>query len=273
MATTIAVLVALFTRRRRDRWSLALHPASREFAGITFLYGLWRIARDLPLTQDAGALQRALDIWHLEQWLHMPSELSLQRFVLDHEQLARAMNLYYATVHVPALLVFLVWLWVRHRDHYPHWRNGLVVTTAGCLIIRYWRVAPPRFLPELGFVDLSTRFGYSMYGAYGTGVSDQMAAMPSIHCGWAAVVGLGIWKLAPRRVRWIGPLHLVLTFVVVSATGNHWWLDGIVAVAILLVALGVDTLLRSRFGQERSSANPEVTPLDQPRPAPLSATR
>lgn len=235
---------------------MAAHAAAREFGGVAFLYGLWRIARTLPLTRDEGAIERARDIWHLERWLHLPSELSLQHIVLRHDWLARFMNTYYATVHVPALLLFLVWLWVRHRDEYPHWRNGLVATTAGCLVIRYVRVAPPRFLPDLGFVDLSTRYGFDVYGPNGTGVSDQMAAMPSIHCGWAAVVGLAIWQLAPKRVRWIGPLHLVLTFVVVAATGNHWWLDGVVAVAILLVSLRVDTWVRERWlrGSDRAAA-------------------
>jgi len=265
VTAAIAVALALVTRpgtgRRRAaarpdeapgarRWwarvRAALHPAARELAGVAALYGLWRIARELPLTRDEGAIERGRAIWDLQQRLHLPSELALQRVVLDHDALARFMNAYYAIVHVPALLAFLAWLWVRHRDAYPHWRNGLVVTTAGCLVIRYVRVAPPRYLPDLGFVDLATRYGLSVYGPNGTGVSDQMAAMPSIHCGWAAVVGFGIWRLAPRGWRWIGPAHLVLTFVVVAATGNHWWLDGIVAVAILAPTLVVDAHLRRR---------------------------
>lgn len=272
LATVIAVLMAVATRRRSDRVSTAVAPAAREFAGVAFLYGLWRIARDLPLTRDEGAIERARDIWDLQRWLHLPSELSLQRFVLRHEVLAEFMNAYYAIVHVPALIAFLVWLWVRHRDAYPHWRNGLVATTAGCLIVRYVRVAPPRFLPDLGFVDLSLRYGLSVYGPVGTGVSDQMAAMPSIHCGWAAVVGLGIWRLAPRGIRWIGPLHLVLTFVVVAATGNHWWLDGIVALAMLGAALVVDARWRRRRERPVDGSGPAVTGATDPAEVPDGAT-
>src|SRR5699024_2592194 len=165
------------TRRRTDRLSTHLGPAAREFAGVAFLYGLWRIARDLPLTRDAGAIERARDIWEMERWLHLPSELSLQRFVLRHETMAEFVNAYYAIVHVPALIACLVWLWVRHRDAYPHWRNGLVATTAGCLLVRYVRVAPPRFLPDLGFVDLSLRYGMSVYGPVGRGVWRQVAGI------------------------------------------------------------------------------------------------
>jgi hypothetical protein len=212
---------------------------------VSFLYGLWRIARELPLDQEEGAIERAQWIWDVQQRLHFPSELALQRWFLDRDALAQAANTYYAVVHVPALIAFLVWVWVRHREAYPHLRTGLVGLTAACLVIRYLRVAPPRFLPELGFVDLSTRYGLSVYGPVGTGVSDQFAAMPSIHCGWAAVVGLGVWRLAPKGWRWIGPIHVVLTFVVVAATGNHWWLDGIVAVAILAVVLAIDGKVRT----------------------------
>ena len=42
-----------------------------------------------------------------------------------------------------ALIAFLVWMFFRHRDQYPHWRNGLALVTAGCLVIRFVRVAPP----------------------------------------------------------------------------------------------------------------------------------
>ena len=63
---------------------------------------------------------------------------------------------------------------------------------------------------------------------------DQLSAMPSIHVGWAVLVGYYVWRVSPSWWRIIGPLHAVITCVVVVATGNHWWLDGIVAVAILV---------------------------------------
>jgi hypothetical protein len=108
------------------------------------------------------------------------------------------------------------------------------------VVIRFVRVAPPRFLPDLGYIDLATRYGWSVYGPVGTGVSDQFAAMPSIHVGWAALVSFGIVAVSTSRWRWLFMLHLVLTMLVVSATGNHWWLDGIVAIVLLLVAFAMD---------------------------------
>jgi hypothetical protein len=224
----------------------ALQPAAREFALIAGLYAVWRLARKLPVTHEAGALDRARDIDRFQQWLHLPTEIAMQHFVVAHDALARFVNAYYAIVHVPALIAFMVWAFVRHRDRYPHWRNGLVAVTAGCLVIRFLRVAPPRFIDELGFVDLSSRFGLGVYGDVGTGVSDQFAAMPSIHVGWAAVVALGAFAISSSPWRWIVLMHLPVTVFVVAATGHHWWLDGVVAVALLAGGLMLDSALRRR---------------------------
>ncbi len=177
----------------------------------------------------------------------MPSELSLQHFVMRHDWLGRFTTSYYATVHVPALILFMIWLYVRYREEYPHWRNGLVIITACCLVIRFVRVAPPRLTPGLGYIDLASGFGFDVYGPVGTGVSDQFAAMPSIHVAWAAVVALGIVVVSTSWLRWVFGLHLVVTMLVVSASGNHWWMDGIVAIGLLLGGLALDTRFRQRI--------------------------
>jgi hypothetical protein len=249
-AATAAVLSLLawwaLSRLPRTRAGEAVQPAFREFALVAGLYAVWRLARQLPITHEAGAIDRARDIDHLEHVLRLPTEIGVQHFVVAHDWLARFVNGYYAIVHVPALLVFLVWAFWRHRDRYPHWRNGLVAVTAGCLAIRFIRVAPPRFVDELGFVDLSSRFGLGVYGDVGTGVSDQFAAMPSIHVGWAAVVALGTFAMTTSPVRWIVLMHLPVTVFVVAATGHHWWLDGVVAVLLLAGGLALDAALRRR---------------------------
>ena len=249
IASGISIVIAsCFTRMpstpRRD----FMVAFCREFSLVAFLYTLWRLAMVLPLDQPVGAISRARNINSLQENLFLPSELSLQRFVMQYEWLARATNFYYAVVHVPATVAFLVWLFTRHRDKYPQWRNALAMLTAACLVIRYVRVAPPRFLPDLGYVDLATRYGLSVYGPVGTGVSDQFAAMPSIHVGWAALVSFGIVAASTSKWRLIFVTHIVITMLAVSATGNHWWLDGIAAIAIVGAALRIDTWLRRRLG-------------------------
>jgi hypothetical protein len=231
----------------------AAGSAFTELALIATLYAIWRVARALPLATTSGAVTRGRQVDHLERILRMPSELGLQHFVLDHQWLGRFLNVYYATVHVPATIMFMVWLYVRHRDAYPHWRNGLAISTAFCLVIRFVRVAPPR-LSDLGYIDVATVFGLSVYGPMGTGVSDQLAAMPSIHVGWAALVSFGIVSCSTSRWRWWGLSHLVLTMLAVSATGNHWWLDGVVAIGLLVLSLWIDSAVR-RWWRRRAGVS------------------
>lgn len=266
VAALISILVWLGLRTLRPAripgQTTHLEPLALEFAFVASLYAVWRLARMLPLATTTGAMGRGRDIAELEQAMHLPSELSLEQFVLRHDWLAQATTWYYATVHVPALLVFLVWLFFRHRDQYPHWRTGLVLCTAGCLVIRFVRVAPPRFFPDLGYQDLARHYGFSVYGPdVQRGVSDQFAAMPSIHVGWAAVVSFGIVVASTSVWRWIFLPHVVITMLVVAASANHWWLDGIVAIVLLLAGLAADSIARRYRARRRTpaiGAQPEV---------------
>ena len=281
-AAVVAVLCGLtavvLRRQRPTQLREAIMLAAHELALVASLYSVWRLARVLPLAHDEGAIDRARQIVRFQNTLHMPTELSLQHFVLRHDWLARFSNYYYAIAHVPALIAFLVWLFVRDRERYPRWRNALAITTGFCVIIRFIRVAPPRFLADLGYIDLSSHYGLSLYGPVGTGVSDQFAAMPSIHVGWAALVSFGIVAVSTSRWRWLFLLHLALTMFVVSATGNHWWMDGIVAIVLLGIALAIDTgvrrLARSKrmtAADDSAGAEPESESADPHRAIPEGA--
>lgn len=259
-------VISLATRSSSRRQLQVVSAFCQETALISFLYMLWRLARVLPLVQEEGAYERGRQIYRLQRTLHLPSELAMEHWAMAHDWVAQATVTYYATMHVPSLLLFLLWVWVRHRDVYPRWRNTLAITTGFCLFIRFVRVAPPRLLPEYGFVDLPAQLGHDIYGPLGTGASDQFAAMPSIHIAWAAIVGIGIFALARPRWRWIGPLHLVLTFWAVMATANHWWMDGLVAMALVGVAWCIDSVVRSLVAKRRA---PEAGPgaLSEPEEA------
>lgn len=274
-AAVVAAICGLATimlrRSRPTRAGAVAMSAAQELTLMASLYSVWRLARVLPLAQPAGAINRARQINRLQHTFHLPSELSLQHFVLHHSWLARSVNAYYAVAHVPALIAFLVWLFVRHRDHYSQWRNALAILTAFCVVIRFVRVAPPRFLPDLGYIDLATRYGLSVYGPVGTGVSDQFAAMPSIHVGWAALVSFGVVAVSTSRWRWLFLLHFVLTMLVVSATGNHWWLDGIVAIVLLAIAIAIDHGARRLAGSWRIKRSLDATTLGGGEPVPVGS--
>lgn len=239
IACLIGVLVV--QRLAPGRWSDVAERACSELGIIAALYSVWRTARQLPLEQTSGAVDRARRIVEVQEWLGVPSELSLQELFLRWDSLGYAASLYYGGAHVPFLIAFLVWLFIRHPEAFGRWRNALALTTAGCLFIRFVRVAPPRFLPDLGYIDLPAEYGLSVYGEVGTGVSQQFAAMPSIHVAWAAVVSFGVVGASQRPWRWVALAHVVLTVLVVAGTGHHWWADGAVALVLLAIGLAVET--------------------------------
>jgi len=231
----------LVLRRQRQTAAIAhVAQAATEFTIIAALYSVWRMARKLPLVQAEGALDRGRSIAEWQERFFLPSELTLQEFLIDNAWLGRLSSLYYAGLHVPALWVFLVWLFWRQRHAFGRWRNALAIVTAFCLFIRFIRVAPPRFLPELGFIDLPATYNLSPYGAIGTGVSQQFAAMPSIHVAWAAIVSIGVVAASTSKWRWLAMAHLIITVLVVAGTGHHWWADGLIIAPLLVLALAMD---------------------------------
>lgn len=265
-AAVVLIVLSLALRRVDRREARVVAAFAQEVALVSFLYMLWRLARQLPLLHEDGAIERGEWIYDFQKAIHLPSELSMERWLVQHQWFAELTVNYYATVHVPGLLCFLVWLWVRHRDQYPRWRNALAITTGFCLFIRFIRVSPPRLTPGHGFWDLSAQMGRDIYGPVGTGASDQFAAMPSIHIAWATIVAFGIWHCAQSKWRIIGPLHLVFTFWAVMATANHWWLDGLVAVALVVLALLIDDGARKLAAAWRARRPPPPGQLAGPDP-------
>lgn len=93
-------------------------------------------------------------------------------------------------------------------------------------------------MPATGLIDTAARFGPAVYGAPETDtVSNQYAAMPSLHIGWAAVIAVGLVLTSRARWRWLWLLHPVTTFAVVVATANHYWMDGVVVLMLLAVTV------------------------------------
>ena len=219
-------------RLGRDGWLNAAAFAT-EAALVAALYSVWQLINTYTQTAVTGASDRALWIWKLERTLRLPNELSVQRIVLGHRLVVEASNAFYAIVHVPALGIFLVWMFARHRDRYPQYRNILALLTFVSLLIHMIPVAPPRLLPGTGFVDTGLLYHQSVYGPVGTGVSDQLSAMPSLHLAWACLIALAVIHVGRGRRRWLILLHPALTMIVVVVTGNHFWLDGIAAAGLL----------------------------------------
>lgn len=235
----------------------------REVAMILALYALWQLAAELSVTGTAGAFGRAEWIRTFEADLHLPSEAGLQQLVLGHPVLVQAANIYYAGVHFPLTFLFLFWIFVRHRDRFRPVRSVLAVTTLCCLLVQLMPVAPPRMMP--GIVDTGLLYGQSVYGS-GIG-ADELSAMPSVHMAWAVVVGYYTWRIARGRWRILGPVHTMLTLIVVVVTGNHWLLDCLAAAVIVVISAWVVTGVRTAWRRWRGTAIPgdrEERPADAP---------
>jgi len=241
-AALAAVGLGLRPRTGRAR---VVGAVAREAALVLALYAVWRFVMRLRSTELTDGLANGRTVWDVERAFHIGNEAAIEHWVLGYPWLMRAANVFYATVHVPALICFLVWLFALHRDRYPRLRNTVAAVTGICLLLHFIPVAPPRMYPELGFVDAARAYGQSVYGPVGQGISNQVSALPSLHAAWAFIVALGVLTVSTSRWRWWILAHPVLTMLVIVATANHWWLDGIAAGAVLLVVVALQSWLAS----------------------------
>jgi len=276
------VVIGLFARPqgRGPRFAMSF---ARETAVVLGLYALWQYAGTLALLHVDGAINRGHWIYDFEHRWHLPSELTVQHAVLHSSTLVQALNVFYATMHFPGMIAFLIWMFVRHRDRYPQVRNTMVLVTAAALAIQLVPVAPPRLTPGLGFVDTPMLYGQSVYARVGAPGPDQLSALPSVHVAWALLVALGVVVFAKSRWRWLIVAHPFLTILAVVATANHWWLDGIVAAQLIGLAIVVERLLHAGLVKLRTRAGiaPPITlepphrewqPTGEAAPEPAEAT-
>ncbi|MER5638631.1 phosphatase PAP2 family protein [Kitasatospora sp. NPDC002227] len=227
---------AYAARRVRHRYARPAAAVLREAGILLVLFTLWQLVGHLSVMSTDHALDRADWIHRTELKLGFPDEAAWQRAVEPHRWVVTASNYFYATMHFGVMLALLAWVFARRRASYRWLRNSVVLTTAACLTVQFVPVAPPRMLPGNGFVDLAAEYGQSVYGGAVAGVvPDQLSAMPSVHVAWAVIVAVAVVRIAVTPWRWLVVLHPLATVFVVVVTANHFWADGLVAVALLLV--------------------------------------
>ncbi|MFG2510660.1 phosphatase PAP2 family protein [Streptomyces sp. NPDC048584] len=221
------------------RAAAARPPLVRELLLVTALFLVYKLGRRLASGHTAAAFRNGHEVWDLERALRLPGEGAVQSLLLRGDGLAHAANVYYAAVHFPATVAFLVWLYLRRPVHYVWARRVLATVTAAALVLHLaFPLAPPRMLAVTGLVDTARVYGPSVYGPPATdGLSNQFAAMPSLHFGWALMVAVGL--IVTTRARWRGLwlAHPLLTLLVIVGTANHFWLDAVVATVLLGAAL------------------------------------
>jgi hypothetical protein len=238
---SVLVAASALLRLIKRRWAQYVSAGAWEASLICLLFASWQYVGGLARTHVDGGISHGYAVWHVERAWHLPSEVSVQHLITGHPWLIHVSDWYYGGAHLNSMWMFLVWLFVRHRDKYARWRNVVVLSTGMCLALELIPVAPPRFLTDgTGIVDLPLQYGESVYGFFGSTVAGQLSAMPSVHVGWAVLIAIAVITASPSKWRWLILLHTAMTVFVVVATGNHFWFDGFAAAAFVLLGMLVE---------------------------------
>ncbi|WP_221351810.1 phosphatase PAP2 family protein [Streptomyces beigongshangae] len=222
-----------------------------EILLIAVSYWTYSLIRNAVPEQRAQALENADWIWEVERSLGVAVEESVNHAVNSVTWLIVGMNYYYATLHFVVTIGVLVWLYRSHPGRYAATRTVVFATTGVALVGYYlYPLAPPRLMNGNDFID--TVLVHQTWGSMASGdlknMSNQYAAMPSMHIGWSLWCGVTVFALASVPwVRVLGLLYPTATLVVIVATANHFWLDAVGGMACLAFGYGVARLWYGRL--------------------------
>ena len=197
------------------------------------------------------ATARGASLFDIERSLGLAWEPAMQDWILGSSLLIDLFNGIYFWAHMPLIIgVALLLYWSRPRV-YRLIRNAFVVSAViGLTLYFALPLAPPRFFPELGFVDTMALYADASYQVQEVGLFvNPYAAMPSLHFGWALLIAVGLWwarpagrrgwGLASPAVGLVAGLIVVGQFFAVVLTGNHWILDAVAGAIVAGVGLTV----------------------------------
>jgi hypothetical protein len=243
----------------------------KETLIVGVFYGVYTLVRnqfgsariDGPATVP---FRHALAVIRLESRLGLYGEHAVQRAFVSIRWFLQFWNVWYGTAHFIVTVIAFVALFRRTPHRFARWRNALAFTTALALIgFSFYPLMPPRLLSDPGiyggaelakqvqqlpgridFIDTLKVAGgpWSFDSGAMTKVSNQFAAMPSLHCAWALWSSLALWPLVRRRyAKALVALYPFATLFCIVVTANHYWLDAAAGV----ITLGVGWLLGNTF--------------------------
>jgi hypothetical protein len=248
-------------------------PSARvELILLALLYLAYSVARLLTDADLPVATAHAYDLLHIEDLLHLDIEQMANRALGAHPVLALIGSYWYTLLHYLVTPAVLFWAYRARPLHYRRVRNALVAGTGiGLFGFVLLPMTPPRMLP--GYVDtLATTAQRGWWGDDGSAprglgaLTNQLAAMPSLHVGWALWCAWVVASLTSRtRVRLLALAYPLGTTLVVLGTANHYLLDAAAGAAVM--ALGI-WLARPRRSCGPAAAVPpgQTGPVDIPAP-------
>lgn len=247
---------------------------------LAVVYAAYSAGRLLARGDVSTAVDNGLAILRAEKALSLNAEHPLNRLFTETPEIGIPADFVYATLHYLVTPLILVWLFRRRPAHYRAARTWLMVSTLlGLVGFTLMPTCPPRLLDAAhGFVD--TMAQYSSYGWWGGeasaprglgGMTNQYAAMPSLHVGWALWCGVMLWRHGRTpAAKALGVLYPLLTTVVVMGTANHYFLDAVAGAAVM----GAGLLLAPHAMRLADAAGRRFTGLTGfpgPRPAAVPA--
>ena len=241
-AHTSAAPTAAPTGHRRLIWW-------REVLLILAFYLIYSWVRNQFGSAAVGprtAFDNAESVIEIERWLRLYVEADIQGWFLDAGWFLRVWNIFYGTGHFLITGFALGWLYKRDPEHYPFWRTTGLTTTGLALIgFAVFPLMPPRLLGDCGqfgacvsseFVDTVAVHGGWWTFSSGTmeAVSNQYAAMPSLHFAWAYWSFLVLApRLRNRGAVWFMWAYPWLTVFAIVVTANHYWIDAVGGALVL----------------------------------------
>ncbi len=226
----------------------ALHiplPRRRPWLGEILLFAaalvVYQGSRALVIGDPATAFRNAHDVMGLEKAAGVFVEPTLQRALMGHETLVSLLNQFYMSAHWIVTPLFFIWLYKRRRQAYPYVRNAFLAANGIALtVFMLFPVAPPRLAgTREGLVDtLHAVSGVDLHGGMLSGWFNPNAAVPSMHFGYAfliGVVGLALVRNPLARIAFAAYPALVLLTIV--GTANHYVLDAAAGGAVMLLGL------------------------------------
>jgi hypothetical protein len=229
------------------RWLRRLDPVV-QIGLVIGLAEIYRLLRTVLPTDWPRAIANAHHVLRLEQVLGLDWEGWLQRVFLQWPELVRGMNWFYVSSHFVVTGAFFVWLYWRNREGFALFRDGFLLATAISLVI-HWRypTAPPR-LADIGIKDTVELYSHLNIGRpHAERFANPVAAVPSLHAGWAVALGIGLVmyarSVAGRLAGILYPSAVLLTIVV---TGNHFVFDAVAGVLVMAFGFAMTAPFRLR---------------------------
>ena len=234
------------TARRLGGWLSVRHSLRAEVLVVLGLYGVYEAARGLVVGDARQAAGHARELVDLERSLGLFFEERVQEFVHAVPGFVDVLSFSYVTLHLLVTVGVLVWIHQRRPLAFPLVRTTLVVAS-GLALIGYFTfpTAPPRLI-DVGIADTVSNGTVDLNSGLVSALYNPYAAVPSMHFGYALVVGAAVaWQSCHRMLRLAGWAYPAFILLVTIATGNHFWLDaaaGAAAVALALVAARMITM-------------------------------